>query len=78
MNVLSFAEIVPLSEVSQDTRGSACPDEVTQIVRVVWNGGVRLLNREELGDFERMLYEEIAKDSSERQPGCTGRSWGRR
>ena len=50
-----FAEIVPLSEVAQDTRGSVCPDEVSQIVRVVWNGGVRLLNREELGDFERKL-----------------------
>ena len=65
---LVFAEIVPLSEVSQDTRGSACPDEVTQIVRVVWNGGVRLLNRDELGDFECMLYEVTVrtKDSSER------------
>ena len=52
---LVFAEIVPLSEVAQDTRGSVCPDEVSQIVRVVWNGGVRLLNREELGDFERKL-----------------------
>ena len=54
---LVFAEIVPLSEVAQDTRGSVCPDGVSQIVRVVWNGGVRLLNREELGDFERTLYE---------------------
>ena len=36
---LVFAEIVPLSEVTKDTRGSACPDEATQIVRVVWNGG---------------------------------------
>ena len=66
---LVFAEIVPLSEVAKDTRGSACPDEATQIVRVVWNGGVRLLNREELGDFERMLYEVTVrtKDSSERR-----------
>ena len=66
---LVFAEVVSLSEVAQDTRGSACPDEVSQIVRVVWNGGVRLLNREELGDFERALYEVTVrtKDSSERQ-----------
>ena len=66
---LVFAEIVPLSEVAKDTRGSACPDEATQIVRVVWNGGVRLLNREELGDFERMLYEVTVrtKDSTERR-----------
>ena len=66
---LVFAEIVPLSEVAQDTRGSVCPDEVSQIVRVVWNGGVRLLNREELGDFERKLYEVTVttKDSIERR-----------
>ena len=66
---LVFAEVVSLSEVAQDTRGSACPDEVSQIVRVVWNGGVRLLNREELGDFERALYEVTVrtKDSSERR-----------
>ena len=66
---LVFAEIVPLSEVAQDTRGSVCPDEVSQIVRVVWNGGVRLLNREELGDFERTLYEVTVttKDSIDRR-----------
>ena len=66
---LVFAEVVSLSEVAQDTRGSACPDEVSQIVRVVWNGGVRLPNREELGDFERALYEVTVrtKESSERR-----------
>ena len=70
---LVFAEIVPLSEVAQDTRGSVCPDEVSQIVRVVWDGGVRLLNREELGDFERTLYEVTVttKDSIERRVSPT-------
>ena len=66
---LVFAEIVPLNNVAQDTRGSACPDDVNQIIRAIWNGGVRLLNREELGDFERELYKVtvVSKDSSKRR-----------
>ncbi|MCH2372531.1 MAG: hypothetical protein MK324_18725 [Pirellulales bacterium] len=66
---LVFAEIVPLNNVAQDTRGSACPDDVNQIIRVIWNGGVRLLNREELGDFERELYKVtvVSEDSSKRR-----------
>ncbi len=65
---LVFAEVVPLNSVAEDTRGSACPDEVNQIVRVTWNGGVRLLNREELGDFERNLYQVtvLSENLSER------------
>ena len=66
---LVFAEVVPLNSVTEDTRGSACPDEVKQILRVTWNGGVQLLNREELGELERELYQVtvLSENSSERR-----------
>jgi hypothetical protein len=53
---LVLAERVPVSELAIETRGTACPEGVQQVVRVTWAGGVRLPNREEPGDKERQLY----------------------
>ena len=53
---LVWAEIVPRSIWLQSGRGSACPSESLQVVRVTWAGGVRLPNGEEPGDAERALY----------------------
>jgi hypothetical protein len=53
---LVLAEIVPESEWTRKTRGTACPADVQQVVRVTWTGGVRLPNGNELGDVERELY----------------------
>ena len=51
-----LAEVVPEREWSSETRGSACPVGVQQVVRVTWAGGVRLPNRDDPGDAERRLY----------------------
>lgn len=51
---LVLGEIVP--EPPRETRGSACPDDTAQIVRVTWAGGVRRPDRAELDDAERRLY----------------------
>ncbi|MGB0385002.1 MAG: hypothetical protein ACPGWR_09285 [Ardenticatenaceae bacterium] len=61
---LVFAEVVPkegwhLGRESDDRWGSSdgCPtNDVEQIVRVAWAGGVTLENGDELGDAERQLY----------------------
>lgn len=53
---LVSAEIVPRRIWLQSGRGSACPSESPQVVRVTWAGGVRLPNGEEPGDAERALY----------------------
>jgi hypothetical protein len=52
-----LAESVDRDEWAVDRRGTQCPSEgVRQIIRVTWNGGVRLANREEPGDAEKDLY----------------------
>jgi len=58
---LVLAELVPESEWSLKTRGTACPVGIRQVVRVTWAGGVRLPNRDELGDEERRLYRVTVK-----------------
>ena len=54
--MLVWAEIVSEQIWSQAGRGSACPANSEQVVRVTWAGGVRLPNGEEPGDAERALY----------------------
>ena len=51
-----LAEEVPESEWARKTRGTVCPAGIQQIVRITWNGGVRLPNGNEPGDAERRLY----------------------
>ena len=51
-----LAEVVPESEWTRKTRGTACPAGIKQVVRVTWAGGVRLPNGDELTDVERGLY----------------------
>ena len=41
---------------STESRGSACPEGIQQVVRATWAGGVRLPNGDEPGDAERALY----------------------
>lgn len=59
---LVFAEIVSqdewrLGDKGNRQRGTGCPAEgVQQIVRVAWDGGVKLENGDEPGDAERQLY----------------------
>ena len=56
---LVFAEIVPqdewrLGDKGSSQRGTGCPAKgVKQIVRVAWDGGVKLENGDEPGDAER-------------------------
>jgi len=58
---LVLAKVVPEDEWSMETRGTACPPGIQQIVRVTWAGGVRLPNGDELGDVERELYRVSVK-----------------
>ena len=52
-----LAESVGREEWAVDRRGTLCPSEgVRQIIRVTWNGGVRLANGDEPGDTETGLY----------------------
>jgi len=53
---LVLAEIVPKGIWSVSGRGSACPSESRQVVRVTWDGGVRRPDGEEAGARERELY----------------------
>ena len=53
---LVFAEVIPRSIWSQSSPSTDCPQKSKQVVRVTWAGGVRLPDREELGDTERELY----------------------
>jgi hypothetical protein len=63
---LVWASIVPKQIWSQADRGSSCPTDTKQVVRVTWAGGVRLPNGDELGDAERTLYDvTIAQTNGE-------------
>jgi hypothetical protein len=53
---LVLAEVVPQDEWSVPGRGSACPADTGQVIRVTWAGGVRRLDGEDAGDTERALY----------------------
>jgi len=57
---LVIAEIVPLEQVKVREggwgAGSGCPADTRQIIRVVWAGGVRRKDGDELGDYERRQY----------------------
>jgi hypothetical protein len=55
-----LAESVDRDEWAVDRRGTQCPSEgVRQIIRVTWNGGVRLANGDEPGDAETGLYSVV-------------------
>ncbi len=58
---LVLAESVPESEWVRKARGTACPAGIQQVIRVTWNGGVRLPNGDEPGDAERKLYRVVVK-----------------
>jgi len=55
-----LAEMVPLDQVPVREgnwgAGSGCPADTRQIVRVVWSGGVRRKDGDEVGEFERRQY----------------------
>ena len=52
-----LAESLSQDDWTVDRRGTQCPSEgVRQIIRVTWNGGVRLANGNEPGDTETHLY----------------------
>ena len=52
-----LAESLGRDDWAVDRRGTQCPGEgVRQIIRVTWNGGVRLANGDEPGDTETQLY----------------------
>ena len=52
-----LAAAVPKDIWSLSGRGTSCPTATEQVVRVTWTGGVRLPNREELGEAQRTLYK---------------------
>ena len=54
---LVLAQRIPVENLARDTRGTTCPEDVAQVVRVTWTGGVRLPSREDPGDAERQLYQ---------------------
>lgn len=53
---LVLAEAVPGSEWAQKRRGAGCPAGTKQVIRVTWDGGVKLPDGDEPGDAERKLY----------------------
>ena len=52
-----LAAAVPKDIWSLSGRGTSCPTATEQVVRVTWTGGVRLPNREELGEAQRKVYK---------------------
>ena len=52
-----LAAAVPKEIWSLSGRGTSCPAATKQVVRVTWTGGVRLPNREELGEAQKTLYK---------------------
>ena len=52
-----LAAAVPKEIWSLSGRGTSCPNATKQVVRVTWTGGVRLPNRDELGDAQKSLYQ---------------------
>lgn len=66
---LILAEMVPQEQWQLDKEGgprgngSGCPQTTTQIVRVVWAGGVTKANGDEAGEAERQLYHVTVMQS---------------
>ncbi len=60
---LVLAEVVPEDRLSTESRGTACPEGIQQVVRATWAGGVRLPNGDEPGDAERALYRVTVERS---------------
>lgn len=62
-----LAAVVPEDTWSLSGQGTSCPIGTKQVVRVTWTGGVRLPNRDELGEAQRALYKVIltAADGSQ-------------
>ena len=58
---LVLAEVVPEDGWSTESRGSACPEGIQQVVRATWAGGVRLPDGDDAGDAERALYRVTVK-----------------
>ena len=58
---LVLAEVVPEDRWSTESRGSACPQGIRQVVRATWAGGVRLPGGDDAGDAERALYRVTVK-----------------
>jgi hypothetical protein len=56
-----LAEAVPRNEWADKRRGTDCPEGIQQVIRVTWDGGVRLLNGDEPGDAQRQLYRVTVK-----------------
>ena len=64
-----LAESVDREEWAVDRRGTLCPSEgIRQIIRVTWNGGVRLANGDEPGDAETHLYLSLIHISEPTRP----------
>ena len=58
-----LAAAVPKDIWSLSGRGTSCPTDTKQVVRVTWTGGVRLPNRDELGEAQRTLYKVSLTDA---------------
>ena len=58
---LVLAEVVPEDGWSTESRGSACPEGIQQVVRATWAGGIRLPGGDDAGDAERALYRVTVK-----------------
>jgi hypothetical protein len=64
---LILAESVPKEVWAKERRGTMCPDESRQVIRVTWTGGVRLPTGAELGETERSLYRvELEKENGQK------------
>ena len=58
-----LAGAVPQNEWADKRRGTDCPEGIEQVIRVTWNGGVRLPNGDEPGEVERKLYRVTVRRS---------------
>jgi hypothetical protein len=53
---LVLAEVMPAEQRATSGRGSACPADTPQVIRVTWAGGVAPPSGDDAGDIERALY----------------------
>ena len=56
-----LAEVVAQNEWADKRRGTNCPENIQQVIRTTWDGGVRLPSGDEPGDTERQLYRVTVK-----------------
>ncbi len=70
------AEVAPLSETLPKkgswATGSGCPAWTKQAIRVVWTGGIRKRDGDELGEFERRVYVVEMADGRKLTPLALG------